>query len=496
MKLISDADPLLGDITYQMIGSDTVICLDIDMNVIYICAHLKDYKPLEDENGAFTKQFNAIQNIINHNTDKCIILMMDANTQIQINHETNHETNHSLINVFSKNGEKDRKTFIFDKKINISACISEFPTSNKMRGVHTAQLNKSLVPFSATIDHILIFNAHKLNNYHIGSKRSRSTFQLTHVQILKIKTIPYVMRTDTYVVNEFQVLNRINSVNTLTTSPQSIPDHAFVISTLSNNMAFGTLNIKGGIVSTNHGADFEFIPQSYYDFFINPLVKSHINNLLLQTFKDYMVDEILDKDFISSPRCKIFDSMLPNDLVPLISINNDQLIIKSNVFTFIVSKDSSDNYIKPMISSDQPILSDQLILSEWFDIIIKDLNTPDNNYQIRTFLLNKGYLLLNYWHMIQTDQTILVDGKSLHMIYSEIYIKSNKLSIGQMIKEAKILHPNLHVISLQEMPFDPKDCLHIIENIKQNLLNIGYEVTFIINDKPFGSTRGVIISFN
>ena len=312
---------------------------------------------------------------------------------------------------------------------------------------------------------------------------------------MKIKSIPYVIKTDTYVVNELHfersdILYRINSVNTLTTSPQSIPDHAFVISSLSNNMSFGTLNIKGGCVSDNNWADFEFIPQAYYDFFMNPIIKTHINNLLLQTFKDYMIDEILDKDFISYPRCKIFDLMLPNDLVPLISINGDQLIIKSNVFTFIISKDSFNNYIKPIISSNQPILS------VWFDIIIKDLNTPDNNYQIRNFLLNKGYLLLNYWHMIQTDQTILIDGKSLHMIYSEIYKQSKKISIGQMIKEAKILHPNLYAVSLQEMPANSMDCMYIIENIKQNIINIGYKVNIFLNDKSIGSTQGAIISFN
>ena len=498
MRLILDADLLLGNITYHMIGSDTVMCLDTHMNTIYICAHLKDYKPQDNETFCFTKQFNAIQNIINQNSDKCVILMMDANTQIHLKK--------NIIYIYSKNGEKNRKIFKFNDQVNISAIISEFPTSNKMRGIHTAQLNKSLIPVSATIDHILVFNSQNIRNS-IGLKRKRCTFNLRHVQRMNIKVNPYVIQTYGYVVKPLDsdpdpdpdpdhsvkpsIFHRIDSMKTLTTSPYSIPDHAFVISILSNDMAFGTLNIKGGIISNNFRADFEFIPQKYYNFFMNPLVKSHIYNILNQSFNNYTIDEILAKDFLSTPRCKIFDSMLPNHLVPLISIDNDQLILKSNLTTFIVSKDISDNYIKPLISSDYPELY------QWFDILIKDLNTPDNDYQIRKFLLNKGYMLLNYWHAIQTDQTILIDDKSLCKIYTEIYkSSSNKISIGYMIREAKIIHPNLHIVSLQEMPSEFVYCMQIIEDIKQNLMNIGYKVTIYMNHKAFGSTQGAIISFN
>jgi hypothetical protein len=447
MQILLDGDPLLNTTLISNIGSDTVIILNKSNNSLYICAHLKDYKPLEDDNGSFTKQMKTIINIINNNKDKCIILMLDANTQFEI------EKN--IINVFSKNGEKDRKKFIFNDDIKITGIISKFPTSYKMRGSHTAQLNKSLDQISAIIDHIIIFNG------------------------------PDVYETNAFILDKTNNLYNIKNNMTLTTSPNSIVDHALVISTLKNGISYGSLNIKGGNIEDNAWA--EFVPELYYNFFKNPIVKERLFNILLDTFDKYTLAEIKDKNFLSKPRCRIFDIHLPNNIVPYITIYGSSIIITSNDINYILLIDIDGNYSKPIIPIE---------LNKWFDCLIDDLNSKENNFERRNMFLDRGYLLLNFWYYIQKDKIIIIDDKSFNIIYDEIYQASiKKVSIGYIIMKAKLLYPNLHVISLQEMPIIQNEVNFIINDIKENIKSIGYTVNIYMNDISTGPTQGAIVAF-
>ena len=129
--------------------------------------------------------------------------------------------------------------------------------------------------------------------------------------------------------------------------------------------------------------------------------------------------------------------------------------------------------------------------------MLRDLNSKEKDGERRKFLLDKGYLLLNYWHNVQTDQTVLFDGISLSSIYDEWYKASTmKVSIGKMLKDAKTIHPTLSVVSLQEMPKDQVATESIIEDIKQNLLSIGATINVFMMDTSSGSTRGAIVVFN
>ena len=380
--------------------------------------------------------------------------------KIKSNHSTPNSI-HSSISVFSKNGETERKKFLLDG-VTVSSIISEFSTSNKMRGAHTAQLNKSLEPVSATIDHVLVFNGEVIN-------------------------------TSAYTVNVAGNLNKVRNNDTLTTSPNSIVDHAFVISRVNNRtpsgISYGTLNIKGG--NPNDKAWAEFIPQMNYELFETPKVMDQLDKILMHTFKDYKnvtLAEIKGKNFLSTPRCEIFDINLPNSLVPYVCIYVDDVTVTCNSVTYILSKDKNDEYQKPIVLPEA---------SEWVDVLLRDLNSKEKDGERRKFLLDKGYLLLNYWHNVQTDQTVLFDGISLSSIYDEWYKASTmKVSIGKMLKDAKTIHPTLSVVSLQEMPKDQVATESIIEDIKQNLLSIGATINVFMMDTSSGSTRGAIVVFN
>jgi hypothetical protein len=449
INLISDGDVILHGESLFNIGSDTVILFNTVLSALYICAHLKDYKPLEDASGAFTKQMTSILNIVNANKDKEIYLMLDANTQFEIEGNT--------ILVFSKNGEKERKKFVLDDGIRVSSIISSNPTSNKMRGVHTAQLNKSLEPVSATIDHIIVFNSCK------------------------------VVDTSSYVVDVSNYLTKIMNDSTLTTRPNSIPDHSLVVSTLENGISLGTLNVKGG--DNEDKACFEFVPEQYFKFFTNPVVMARLDTLLMDAFGDRNepLEVIKGKNYLSTPRCGIFDIHLPSKYVPYVSIKNGGDIISIDIKTDVVNlfKNENNEYKKPLV-----VQSD---ISEWVDILIADLNSKNKNYERRNFLLEKGYMLLNYWHNVQRDITPLIEDVSLMRVYHEWYESSmRKVSISGMIRITKTLHPNLRVLSLQEMPLDYAKSQSLIDDI----LELDYSMGIYYTELGPGPTRGVIIVFH
>jgi len=441
---ILDGNPILNGHSIFTIGSDTFILFNVLLNTLYICAHLKDFKPSEDSSGQFTKQMNVIIDIVNFNKDKQTILMMDANTQFQIEE--------NAILVYSKNNETARKKFVLDTGVKVSSIVSNFPTSNKMRGPHTAQLNKMLDPISATIDHIIVFN---------GST---------------------VINTTSYVINPSGILEQISNDNTLTTSPNSIVDHAFVVSTTYEGFSYATLNTKGG--NTEDPAWAEFVPQDYFAFFKNPVVVEHLDKIALNTFKGYSLDTIKSKNFLSTPRCAIFDINVSEP--PEITVDIDGNIYKNSVL--FLYKDTNNNYVFHRTEDSN---------SEWNNIfLLSDLNCKDKNYERREFLVTKGYLLLNYWHNVQNDKTILVDSMSLNSIYKDWYsLSTKKTSIGAMVRMAKTLHQNLKAISLQEMPKDDVSAYSIVKNIEESNISDNYSLSIHMLDNVPGNTRGAIIVF-
>jgi hypothetical protein len=443
LSIITNGNSILNGELLSNMGADTVILYNPSINTLYICAHLKDLKENEDENGAFTKQFSSILNIVHANIHMQIIVMMDANTQFEVTSKT--------IDVFSKDNEISRKRFTLGDNVNVSSIISEYPTSNKMRGAHTAQLNKSFKPVTATIDHILIFN---------GSK---------------------IVDISAYGIDPSGNLFKITNTSTMTTSPNNIADHACVISTTSNGDSFGTLNIKGGDVDDKAWA--EFIPQMYIEFFNDPIVKSHVDQILTTIFKGYTIKEIKSKNFLSTPRCGIFDINLSNENIPHVEIKGENMIINYSGVSYMLVKNTENMYISPIVKSE---------IQEWISILLDDLNLSNNNYERRTFLMAKGYMLLNYWNAIQRDTTELIHGRSLNSIYKEWQeLSIRKVSIGKMVKMTKDIYPNLKVISLQEMPKDLTKAKIIIEDIMENV-----NVNIYMNDTGIGSTRGAIVIFN
>jgi hypothetical protein len=127
-------------------------------------------------------------------------------------------------------------------------------------------------------------------------------------------------------------------------------------------------------------------------------------------------------------------------------------------------------------------------MTDWITILLSELNS-----ERKSFLLDKGYMLLNYWYKVQTDTVPLVDGKCLGQIYYDWYNQqsSGKVPISDMIRMAKELNPNLKVISLQEMPNDDSKAKVIIEQIK---FYYPSAKVFMVNS-PTGNTRGAIVMF-
>lgn len=448
-SLISNGDAILVGETLQSIGSDTVILFNLLLNTLYICTHLKDFKKGEDATGAFTKQMTSILNVVTNNKDKQIFLMMDANTQFKLDGNN--------IWVYSKDAKDPNKKFSVPEDIRVSAKIASVPTSNKMRGPHTAQLNKSLEPVTAIIDHILVFNSHQ------------------------------VVHTEAYTLGSNKLLSVVKDNQQLTTDPSSIVDHAFVISTLTNGDSYGSFNIKGGITSDQAWA--EFIPQKYYDFFTNPEVVGRLDTLLLEAFKDKNMDlaNIKMPNFVSKPRSPIFDINLSNDNVPHLTILEDGKKIKlvTSYQVYNLSLNENNNYFLESCLIKTTIPTE---MTDWITVLLGELNS-----ERQSFILDKGYMLLNYWYKVQTDTVPLVDGKSLGQIYYDWYYQQStgKVPISDMIRMAKELNPNLRVISLQEMPKDDNKAKGIIEQIK---FYYPSAKVFMVNS-PTGNTSGAIVIF-
>jgi hypothetical protein len=436
------------DMDFRGMGDDVVVLLNKNTtpHTLYVNTHLKDYS---NKNRIFIDQFKEIIKFISTHKEKKCILMMDANSQFRIEGSTLH--------VFSKDDPAIGEVIDLEDNI-FKGIISPFPTSNKMRGIHTAQLNKYLVPVNATIDHIFMFNGNN-DNF--------------------INTLPYIIS------NERELLE-IRDNNTLTISPISIPDHAFVISTDSNGISYGTLNIKGGNVDDKAWA--EFIPAEFYNYFMRN--KSYIDSIITDTFSNIETDlkKITAKNYLSNPRFKLFDVNLSNEDVPDIYINsqtNSIKIIFGSTIINIVKNCESNIYFS--IDDTSKLKNIQVY---FIRLLLDELNDETENYNKRNFFISKGFLLLKLWYNIQKD-TNIINGGSLSDIFNQWYEKTkNKIPIHVMIQLAKNLYPNLKVIGIQEMPKEGEQLKKEIED------NVSPKCFVYLSYLPSKNTQGAIVVFD
>jgi hypothetical protein len=449
IEVIVDGNPLLEDVALSHIGCDTVILYESEKNTLYICAHLKDYKPGDPK---FIAQMQAIQKIANANTDKTTIVMCDANTQFVIDE--------SNLVAYSKNlsdvPTDGTKKAIFPSELPLSGVVTPIPTSNKVRGPHTAQLDKSLVPVKATIDHVLIYNGE------------------------------HVSKTDVYVLGDDYKLELVTNSNTMTTSPIGIADHALVVSTTESGLSYGTFNIKGG--NPEDAAWAEFIPQKYNALFQSPEVQARLDTHLAASFPGIPLEKVKESGFLSKPRMGIFDINLPNTETLHVTVVSEEVHVTSGATSLVLAK-NNDVYESSSEAAEE---------SAWLTVLLDDLNTrsDEKNSKLRDtrreFFLNRGYMLLNYWHIIQNDAIPVKDGVSLSVVYDEWYRNSKtKLPIAQVIKQVKNLYPRLRLISLQELPISTPAASAIIDAIEHETKSKVYTLP----PQEGGATRGAIVVF-
>lgn len=481
MELIQDGNPILGDVTRASVGSDTVFLFNRETNTLFINGHMKEWKapdakkPKPDE---FSSQMNNLLKVVRTNPDTTCVFMVDANTQFTLDG--------GQLVAYSKDakgryvpGETKSTSFSLEG-ITVSTITSRYPTSYKMRGPHTAQLDKMLKPVKAVIDHVLIFN-------HKGRE---------------------LVKTSAYVLNSSKTLQEITDENTPTTSPVSIADHALVISSLAEDaLVVGTLNIKGG--NTDDEAWAEFVPKEYYDEFNKDDIKQLLKVKMLSEAFPKAVEELESKKTVqakeraqleekeltlidilelSKPRCSIFDINLPNHLTPVLKIEGTSVHIECDGTDAVLNKNGdlyeSSGEVNPELSS-------------WVDTLLKDLNeldpagkTDEEKNKLREtkrkFLLERGYGLLNYWHIIQTSEPTA-------RIYDEWYKSSKeKVPISLMIKQAKEMNPLLKVIGIQELPKGLEDCNSLVTEIE----GVVSCRVYFYDDLAINPTRGGIVVFN
>jgi hypothetical protein len=395
----------------------------------------------------------AIVDIITKLNNK-VVLMMDANTVFEI-------TDNKLL-AFTKDADKSQaKVEIPLGSITVSGAISTVPTTNKMRGTHTAQLNKFLVRARAPIDHVLVLGP-----------------------VTEPVTGPAITRA--YIAQPDGNLMELKNPDTLTTPSVSITDHALVVSTFSDGSSYATFNIKGGNPFDKAWA--EFVPDEYFSFFNDPAVKTHIDEIMSASFAKE-VGVIKGKNYVSDPMFEPFNFNFANEDLPLVEIKERETVqININGTLIDIVKNASDQYVMPIIENIKPIHV------EFIEAMVTDLNKVDkkkSTLACRQMFLEKGYLLLKFWYNVQKDTRIIKNGESLNSIFAKWYANTTrKISIYQMIRRAKEMYPNMKVMGIQEMPLGAAG-----DALKAEIESRVHCIVHMNNFEIKGNTRGAIIEF-
>jgi hypothetical protein len=121
-----------------------------------------------------------------------------------------------------------------------------------------------------------------------------------------------------------------------------------------------------------------------------------------------------------------------------------------------------------------------------FDMSAKEELRAGLREEKRKFLLEKGYALLNYWHIVQTNEPTA-------SVYDTWYKAStDKVPIHDMIAKAKVANPLLKVLGLQELPKGLEESRALIAEIEGAVACTVY----YHDDLSISPTRGGIVVFH
>lgn len=496
------------------LGSDSVVVENKDTQDIFICGHFKEFKIkksnndvyvlntpqiIEGQDMKFIEQMVVLNKILSLFSEKECYVMCDANTQVVQGSESN------MLKFYEKEGKMTKDGFIingldflFDSSVYVvNKTLEDMFTSNtssKMRGTHTAQINKSFIESITNIDYV-IYKPIQKKEVVMGSL----IYGLDNIGNLKIK-----------------------SVEKLTTSPASISDHAPVVTYVNDSKCLGTFNIKGGNTEDTSWA--EFLVEEYKNFFLDEIVQERIKKILLIAFEpcpslegnstEERLQKIQSKNFASEERFSICEVHIPPDYVPKV-INTDKNIFvciwdyfqKIYTIQFYYTDNITERYIYRIETfwntEEEKKIRPQII--NWINVLLKDLNQynpkqteewniENENKRIKYFQ-EKIVYLLNFYQILQQDTLKLVNDKSLYDVYSSWYLKNqSKVSIKEMLIQLKKQNPLLSVVALQEYPTE----YELMTKLTTELNEIGKvymnESPFVIN-KNQSATRGAVFVY-
>jgi hypothetical protein len=510
------------DISLSGLGSDTVILGDNTSGYVYICGHFKEFKIsklfaeqndfyvlrdqkmknsdiiLEGQDMKFINQMEVLNKILLHFYEKDCYILCDANTQVVQGSESNTLTFYEKEGKATKNGFViNGQTFEFDVPLfvenkNIDDMLTN-NTTNKMRGTHTSQLNKSFIVSKTNIDYLM--------------------YKPKQEKEVSIKSKIYVLDNNGCIKNKLP--------HELTTSTVGISDHSPVISYV-NELCLGTFNIKGGNTKDTTWA--EFLMEDYKNYFLEEVVQEKINELLLEAFKDcksltdLSVDEKLKKintkNFVSEQRFSICEVHLNPQYVPVLKMTNEGIYCsfkKDGKEIYKMYFHYQDNVRERYIVSYE-ILGDTTDTTEeneimsWMNVLLKDLNqyndkqteewNIENQHKRIEYFQERVLYLLNFYQLVQQDRTRLYNDLSLFDIYVMWYLKNqNKVSIKEMLIQLKEFNPLMKVIALQEYPVDNE----VKDLLSSELNTIG---TVYLNSSPFvidkkqSATQGCVFVYD
>ena len=512
------------DISLSGLGSDTVILGDNTSDDVYICGHFKEFKIskllteqndfyvlrdqkmknsdiiLQGQDMKFINQMETLNKILLHFYDKDCYVLCDANTQVVQGLESNTLTFYEKEGKATKNGfvingqtfEFDVPLFVENKSIDDMLTNN---TTNKMRGTHTSQLNKSFIVSKTNIDYLM--------------------YKPKQEKEVSIKSKIYVLDNDGCIKNKLP--------HELTTSTVGISDHSPVISYM-NELCLGTFNIKGGNTKDTSWA--EFLMEEYKDYFLEEVVQEKINELLLEAFKDckllvdLSVDEKLKKintkNFVSEQRFSICEVHLNPQYVPVLKMTNEGIYcsFKKNgkeiyKMYFHYKDNVRERYI---VSVSNEILDDTTDTTEekeiisWMNVLLKDLTqyndkqpeewNIENQHKRIEYFQERVIYLLNFYQMVQQDRTTLYNDLSLFDIYVMWYLKNqNKVSIKEMLIQLKEFNPLMKVIALQEYPVD-NDVQQLLTSELSTIGTVYLNSAPFVIDKKQSATQGSIFVYD
>jgi hypothetical protein len=494
------------NVDLSKLGADTLVIQDLTTNQIFICGHFKEFKIgkslcsnyfllsmkenkreeyflLGDQDMKFIDQMIELNKLLSLFAYHDCFVMCDANTQVLQNNITN------TLDFYEKEGGRFQ-TFEFDFPLYVAnkTTADLFQnTTKKLRGTHTSQINKSFCESSCNIDFVIV--------------KPKSKQEIS-------------IRSQSYMLQENGSLSP-KTIGELTTSPLFISDHAPVL-TWIDNLCIGTFNIKGG--NTEDASWAEFVPETYKSFFMDPCIQQVLDNFLLEAFQSVgelkqlsnedKVKKIKSKNFVSKERFSICEVHLHPDMVPFVKVNEDNTfhvhfmdnlgdLLTECYFHYLEGEKGKIYVVNTTIYEENEIV--KIDVDNWVKVLLKDLNktTQDPTFQETRikYFCEKVFCLLNYYHYVERNITIIKDNLSLYDVYREWYSKNeSKSSIMNNLLDLKCIDPDLKLVALQEFPVDPEE----VSKLKYDLESIGYLLLnakpFVIDNKPC-ETQGAIFVY-